>query len=199
MTTRPLAERRITLANALTAFRPVVAAPLMLACAAEGWREAFPWILAASFASDAVDGTVARLSGQVTRFGAMLDSWADVVAYCAIAIGVAVLWPGLVRAEAVAVAIIVASFLVPSAVGLLRFGHFTSYHTLLVKAAVATMAPALLLALWTGISWPLRIAAALAVLAALEEIAITCILDRPRSNVRGLRAVLRERRAARRS
>jgi len=193
----PPGERRITLANALTAFRLVVAAPLMLACAAEGWREAFPWILLASFASDAVDGTVARLTGQASRFGAMLDSWADVVAYCAIAIAIAVLWPALVREEWLAFAIIVASFLVPSAIGLLRFGRFTSYHTLLVKLAVATIAPALLLLLWGDMTWPLRVAAAVAAVAALEEIAITCVLDAPRSNVRGLYAVLRAHRSAR--
>lgn len=192
----PQGERRITLANALTAFRLVVAAPLMLACAAEGWREVFPWILLASFASDAVDGTVARLTGQASRFGAMLDSWADVVAYCAIAIAVAVLWPGLVREEWLAFSVIVASFLVPSAIGLLRFGHFTSYHTLLVKLAVATIAPALLMLLWADITWPLRVAAAVAAIAALEEIAITCVLEAPRSNVRGLYAVLRTRQRA---
>ena len=107
------------------------------------------------------------------------------------------LWPGLVREEWLAFGIIVASFLVPSAIGLLRFGRFTSYHTLLVKLAVATIAPALLLLLWADITWPLRVAAAVAALAALEEIAITCVLDAPRSNVRGLYAVLRARRHTR--
>ncbi|MEQ8234952.1 MAG: CDP-alcohol phosphatidyltransferase family protein [Gammaproteobacteria bacterium] len=199
MSTRATSERRVTLANALTAFRLVIAAPLMLVCAAEGWRDAFPWILAVSFATDAVDGTVARLTGQATRFGAMLDSWADVVAYCAIAIGVATLWPQLVRAEWLAFAVIVASFLVPSLVGLARFGRFTSYHTLLVKLAVAAVAPALLVVLWSGVTWPLQVAAAIAAIAALEEIAITCVLERPRSNVRSLRAVLHAQRAARSS
>ncbi|MGE0484427.1 MAG: CDP-alcohol phosphatidyltransferase family protein [Gammaproteobacteria bacterium] len=187
-------DPRFTLANALTAFRLVVAAPGMLLCALLGARELFVWILAASFASDAVDGTVARLTGHATRFGAMLDSWADAVAYTVIAIGVATLWPDLVRAQALAFSAIVASFAVPSLVGYARFRRFTSYHTWLVKLAVATTAAALLVVLSDGPAWPFRLAAVIATLAALEEIAITCVLAEPRSNVRGLVSVLRARR-----
>lgn len=187
-------DPRFTLANALTAFRLVVAAPGMLACTLLGAREAFVWVLAASFASDAIDGTVARLTGQATRFGAMLDSWADAVAYTVIAIGVASLWPELVRAEGLAFGAIVASFAVPSGFGYVRFRRFTSYHTWLVKLAVAATATALLVVLSGGPAWPFRLAAVIASLAALEEIAITCVLAAPRSNVRSLLSVLRARR-----
>lgn len=187
---------RLTVANALTAFRLVVAAPALLACSVLGARETFVWVLAASFASDAVDGTVARLSGATSRFGAMLDSWADAVAYTVIALGVAVLWPALVQAERVAFVTIVASFVLPGLFGYLRFACFTSYHTWLVKLAVGTTALALLVVLPGGPPWPLRVAAACAALAALEEIAITCVIDAPRSNVRGIRSVWRRHRRA---
>ncbi len=185
---------RWSLANALTAFRLVIAAPLMLVFAIAGERELFLWMLVTSFFTDFIDGTVARLSGRSNRFGAMLDSWADVTAYVSIAISVWLLWPGLVRREWVPFAAVVASFLTPSLVGLAKFGRFTSYHTLLVKAAVAATAVGLLLLLWGGPAAPFRLAAALAVLAALEEIAITAVLDEPRSNVRGIYAVWRSQR-----
>ena len=181
-------------ANALTLFRLVIAAPAMLLLALAGQREPFVWVLAASFASDFVDGTVARLCGGSTRFGAVLDSWADVAAYSAIAIGLALLWPELVRREWLACAALVASFVLPSVVGLARFGCFTSYHTRLVKLAVATTAAGLLVLLWAGQAWLFRLAAAVAALAALEEMVITCLLDAPRSNVRGMLSVWRERR-----
>lgn len=185
---------RWSAANALTAFRLVVAAPAMLLLALAGQREPFVWVLAASFASDFVDGTVARLAGGSTRFGAALDSWADVAAYSAITFGLVVLWPELVRREWLACSALVASFVLPSMLGLLRFGRFTSYHTRLVKLAVAMTAAGLLVLLWTGQVWPFRLAAAIASLAALEEMAITCLLDAPRSNVRGVGSVWRERR-----
>lgn len=185
---------RWSLANALTAFRLLIAAPLMLVFAIAGERELFLWMLVASFFTDFIDGTVARLSGRPNRFGAMLDSWADVTAYVSIAISVWLLWPELVRREWLPFTAIVGSFLMPSLVGLGKFGRFTSYHTLLVKAAVAATAAGLLLLLWGGPAWPFRLAAVLAVLAALEEIAITSVLDEPRSNVRGIYAVWRSRR-----
>ena len=186
-------HRRWTVANCLTAFRLVIAAPTLVMLASAGWREAFLWMLMASFASDFLDGTVARLTGGTTRFGARLDSWADGAAYCAITIGVSMLWPRLVAHEWPAMFAIIASFLLPGIVGYLKFRRFTSYHTLLVKAAVGATALALILALWGGPSWPLRLAAVLATAAALEEIAITWVLRAPLSNVGGLLRVWQER------
>lgn len=186
--------RRWSLANALTAFRLVVAAPLMLVFAIAGQRELFLLMLVVSFFTDFVDGTVARLSGRPNRFGAVLDSWADVTAYVSIAISVWLLWPELVRREWIPFGTIVASFVIPSLAGFAKFGRFTSYHTLLVKAAVAASAAGLLLLLWGGSAWPFRLAAALALLAAFEELALTIVLDEPRSDVRGLITVWRARR-----
>lgn len=184
---------RWTIANALTGLRLAVAAPLMVVLAVTGQREFFLWVLVLSFFSDFIDGTVARLTGQTTRFGSMLDSWADGTAYTAIAISVFLLWPELVRREWLPFTIIVASFVVPSLIGLAKFRRFTSYHTVLVKVAVAATAAGLLVLLWGGPAWPFSLAAGLALLAATEEVAITLVLKEPRSNVRGISAVLRSR------
>jgi CDP-diacylglycerol--glycerol-3-phosphate 3-phosphatidyltransferase len=184
---------RWQLPNLLSAFR-LVAAPVLLLLALQGHREAFLWLLAVAFFTDAIDGTLARLTGQASRFGAMLDSWADVAVYAAVAVSMLLLWPGLVRQEGIAFGAIVASFVIPALVGLLRFRRFTSYHTRLVKVAVAASAVGLFLLLLDLAAWPFRVAAVLAVLAALEEIAITLVLDEERSNVGSLLNVLRARR-----
>ncbi|MCG6941373.1 MAG: CDP-alcohol phosphatidyltransferase family protein [Thiohalocapsa sp.] len=187
---------RWSLPNLLSAMR-LGLVPLLLLLALSGRRDAFLWLLAVAFLTDAVDGTIARLTGQVTRFGAVLDSWADVSIYAAVAVSMALLWPDLLKSEAPAIGAMVASFLLPAAVGLLRFGRFTSYHTWLVKVAVAAAAVGLFLML-LGISvWPFRIAAVLVLLAGLEEIAISLVLREERSDVSGLWAVLRERRRMR--
>lgn len=187
------AGKRWNLPNLLSAFR-LGAAPGLLGLALAGQRGAFLVLLAASFATDAIDGVLARRTGQVSRFGAMLDSWADVTVYGTVAVSVALLWPGLVRTEAPAVAAVVASFTVPALVGLARFRRFTSYHTRLVKVAVAATAVGLYLLLLGVSPWPFRLAAGLAVLAGLEEVAISLVLDRERSDVGGLRDVLALRR-----
>ncbi len=107
-----------------------------------------------SFATDFADGTVARLTGGTTRFGARLDSWADGAAYCAIAISLPLLFPRLVTEQWLAMLAIIASFVVPGVVGFAKFRRFTSYHTLLVKAAVGATALALMWALWGGSAGP---------------------------------------------
>lgn len=187
------ATLRWTPANLLTGFRLLIAAPLMLVLALAGERELFRWVLVASFFSDAIDGTVARWYGETTGFGARLDSLADVTAYAVIAVSVALLWPALVADQWLPFAAIVLSFVAPSLAGLIKFGQFTSYHTWLVKAAVAATASGLLIVLWGGPAWLLQMAAVLAVFAALEEIAITLVLDSPSSDLRGLGAALRRR------
>jgi CDP-diacylglycerol--glycerol-3-phosphate 3-phosphatidyltransferase len=187
---------RWTVPNLLSASR-IALAPVLLALAFNGQGEPFLWLLAAAFLTDALDGSIARLTGQVSRFGATLDSWGDVSIYTTVAVAMLLLWPALLRQEAIAVGAVVASFALPTLVGVVRFGHFTSYHTLLVKVAAVATALGLFPLLLEISPWPFRIAAVLAVLAGLEEIVISLLLGLDRSDVRGLWVVLRDNRRRR--
>lgn len=184
-----------TLPNLLSGLR-LGSAPLLLLLAVAGQHQAFLWLLALAFLTDAVDGILARSMGQTSRLGAQLDSWADVATYAVTAIALLLLWPTLVRDEWPAIAGVVLSFTLPALAGLLRFRRFTSYHTLLVKTAVIATVIGLFVML-LGISvWPFRLAAVLAVLAALEELAITAVLREERSDVVSIWHVLRQQRKA---
>ncbi len=183
---------RWNLPNLLSAVR-LAMAPILLGLAFAGQREAFLWLLAIAFLSDAADGIIARLTGQVSRLGATLDSCADTAIYLTVAAAIMLMWPELLRSEGVAIGAVVASVLLPALVGLLRFGHFTSYHTRLVKFAAVATALGLFLMLLGVSTWPFRIGAMLAVLAGLEEIAISLLLREERSDVSGLWTLLRER------
>ncbi|GAB4254212.1 MAG: hypothetical protein Kow0065_01030 [Methylomicrobium sp.] len=176
---------KITLPNLLTGFR-FVAAPFLLGLAWYGHGIAFMVLLAFAFLTDLLDGWIARLTGQVSEFGAVLDSWADVITYLTIALSCWWLWPEVVVREWLYVVLIVASCLLPSAVGLLKFGRFTSYHTWGVKFAAASMGGSLYLLFLGGPVWPFRLAALLCITAAVEEIIITWRLHEPRSDVKSL-------------
>ncbi len=180
----------LVVVNALTAVR-LVAAPLMIAMALAGEKNLFLLTLLIVFSSDVADGALARLTGQKTAFGAQFDSIADFVTYTTIAISVTIMWPDLISAEYVAVATLVASFVIPPLIGFAKFGWFTSYHTILTKIAAATFVVALFAALWGEWIWPVRYAALIAAIAALEEIAITVFLREPESNIRSLFDLLR--------
>ncbi|MGR9013713.1 MAG: CDP-alcohol phosphatidyltransferase family protein [Gammaproteobacteria bacterium] len=180
---------KLTLPNLLTGFR-FVAAPVLLWLA---WHEhpiTFMGLLAISFATDFLDGIVARLTGQVSQFGATLDSWADVITYLTIALSCWWLWPDVVIRESLYVGLIVASCLLPALAGILKFGRFTSYHTWGVKVAAAAMGLTLYILFFGGPTWPFRVAAVMCIIAAFEEIMITWLLPEPESNLRSVWDVL---------
>jgi phosphatidylglycerophosphate synthase len=184
---------RLTLPNLLTGFR-FIAAPGLLWLAWNGHGIAFMVLLAIAFLTDVLDGLAARLTGQVSQFGATLDSWADVITYLTIAICCWWLWPTVVLRELAYVIMIVASCLLPAIAGFSKFGCFTSYHTWAVKLAVASMGLTLYVLFLGGPVWPFRLAAVICILAAIEEIALTFLLSEPESNVRSVWDVLKRSR-----
>jgi len=183
-------QSKLTLPNLLTGFR-FVAAPPLLWLAWQGHGIAFMILLAIAFLTDILDGLAARLTGQVTQFGATLDSWADVVNYLTIAIGCWWLWPDIVLKELFYVFLMVASCLLPAVAGFAKFGCFTSYHTWGVKIAAASMGSTLYVMFLGGPAWPFRVAAVICIMAAIEEIALTLLLSEPESDVRSVWDVLK--------
>jgi phosphatidylglycerophosphate synthase len=183
-------QSRLTLPNMLTGFR-FLAAPVLLWLAWKNHGIAFMILLAFSFLTDLLDGMAARLTGQVSQFGATLDSWADVITYLTITAGCWWLWPDVVRRELLYVVLIVASCLLPALAGFSKFGRFTSYHTWGVKIAAASMGISLYVMFLGGPAWPFQIAAVICILAAIEEIALTLLLPEPESNVRSVWDVLK--------
>ncbi|MDI1293583.1 MAG: CDP-alcohol phosphatidyltransferase family protein [Methylobacter sp.] len=183
-------QSKLTLPNLLTGFR-FVAAPVLLWLAWCNHPIAFMGLLAITFATDLLDGVIARLTGQVSQFGAVLDSWADVITYLTVALSCWWLWPDVVSRELLYVGLIIASCLLPALVGIFKFGRFTSYHTWGVKIAAATMGLTLYMLFLGGPTWPFRVAAVMCVVAAIEEIMITWLLPEPESNLRSIWDVLK--------
>ena len=180
----------VTIPNLLTTFR-ILCVPVLLILAWQGNETAFMVLLAAAFLSDVLDGMVARLTHQISQLGAKLDSWADISLFITITISAWWLWPAIVRSEMAYVLIIIVCYLLPALIGYLKFRAFTSYHTWIVKCAVAAIGMSLYVFFLGGPVWPFRWATALCVLAAIEEIAITAVSTELHSDVRSFRDVLR--------
>jgi len=186
----------MTIANGLSVLR-IGLAPLLLVLASHGAAHAFTACLALALLTDIADGKIARWLGQTSLLGARLDSWGDLLLYLALPVCGVLLRPEFVRAEATWFAVAVASAFVPVALGLVRFGRLTSYHTRGAKAAAYLLGGSTLAAFAGGPGWPFRIATAAFVCAEAEEIAITLVLPCWRANVRSLTHALVLRRAAR--
>lgn len=182
----------MTIPNILCGIR-LALAPVLLVIAWHGHGHIFIGILVFAFFLDAIDGPIARWTGQITELGPKLDSWADFAIFAILPLGVWWLWPEIIRQERMFVMLMAASLIAPILIALLKFRTTTSYHTWLVKLAAGCTAVSVILLLLGGPEWPFRISAIICVLAAIEQIAITSLLSRPASDVQTLYHVMRRR------
>ena len=156
---------------------------LFRSCAFTGEPKLFLAGLIASLLSDFADGLFARWLKQTSELGAKLDSWADLATYLALPFCAGWLWPHLVFREGLFVFAAVLSYVLALAIGYLKFGRLTSYHTGGAKLSVVLIGPALVVLFAGGPAWPFRFATLILVLAELEEVAITAVLSEWRANI----------------
>jgi CDP-diacylglycerol--glycerol-3-phosphate 3-phosphatidyltransferase len=179
----------MNLANTITLGR-IFLAPVLLLLA---WRGHGSWFLAGfilALVSDILDGQIARRLGLATPLGARLDSWADFLTMGVVPLAAWWLRPELFVAERAAVFTTLACYLLPIAVGFLKFRRLTSYHTTLARVSAYLIGASLVVVFARGPTLPFRIAVAVLVIAELEEIAITLALTAPRANVPSLQRAL---------
>jgi CDP-diacylglycerol--glycerol-3-phosphate 3-phosphatidyltransferase len=179
--------------NAISALR-LAAAPALLCLAWGGARRGFLLAYLAVLASDVVDGFLARRLGSTSELGARLDSWGDLATYVTLPFAAWWLWPEVIRREAGFVVVATIAYVAPVALGCLRFGRLTSYHTLGAKVSGVLMSVAVPALFACDVAWPFHLATAVFALAEVEEMAITLVLPRWRSDVPSLVHALRLRR-----
>ena len=172
----------LSLPNALSALR-LALAPVLILLALHGHPRAVAAVLAASFATDVLDGYLARRLGQISELGAKLDSLGDFAIYASVPLCAWWALPEVFVRNLPFFAVALASVILPPLAGWLRFRRITSYHTWLVKLAALVMGASVVVLFAGGPEWPFRAA----------EIAITMTLRAPRADVRSLWHVLRTR------
>lgn len=158
-------------------------APVLLWLAYTQRANLFLFAVVFSIFTDLLDGFLARWLQQTSELGSRLDSWGDFTIYSTLAIGAWWLWPQTVQEYLFCSALIVMSFTLPSLIGLVKFKGQTSYHTWMVKLAVAATIISYLLLFSGFLAWPFYVAAALCAVAAIEETAITLVLREQRADV----------------
>lgn len=174
VTPRPQLSR---LPNALSWLRFALA-PVLLGLALFAQADAFLILLLVSFSTDVADGYLARRFGVATEQGAKLDSRADLATWTMLPFATWFLMPDFVEAEIGWITILGAALMAVIAAGLVRWGRMASYHTWGAKLSAVLLAGGLVAVFAGAPVWPLRVAAAIAFLSMLEELAITAILPR---------------------
>jgi len=180
------------LPNLVSATR-ILIAPLLFAFAIQQMEAWFLGALIFSGLTDVIDGFLARRLKLTSALGAHLDSWGDFVIYVSMAACAWILWPQLTAEVLFHYTLILISILLPAGIGLVKFGKLTGYHTWSVKIAVLVTFAGYIL-LYAGIAaWPFVLASWLCVIAGAEEILITLVLRRERTDVRSLWAAWQRR------
>ncbi len=80
-------------------------------------------------------------------------------------------------------AVVVVAYLTPIIVGWLKFRRLTSYHTILARVSFVLLPIGCALWIVLHTAWPIRVAATVLALSAIEELIITLRLSAPRHDV----------------
>jgi CDP-diacylglycerol--glycerol-3-phosphate 3-phosphatidyltransferase len=192
---RPLVLRQLP--NALSAIR-ILCAPVLLLLAITGYQVAFTWVLVVALLTDVADGWIARGFGLQSRLGARLDTVGDSLIWYAALAGLIAFQRDVLAMHAGLIGAVVCFWILESVLAWLRYRRLSSFHTYLSKAA------GVLLSVWIGVlfvlghqPWLLGVAAALSILANLEEMLLIGLLPQWRSDVKGAWWVLRDRQQTR--
>jgi len=170
------------LPNLLSGTR-IVLMPAVLTAALAGSQGWFLGLLAASLATDALDGFFARRFNAFSEFGRKLDSAADYLTLVVGLAGIALLWPVIMRRELPWVVAGVGTFFVVLGYAFWRLGRLPYYHTWTSKVGVAGCALALipLLAGWTAL--PFHVAMVILMVGGVEEVMIVSLIPWHRGEV----------------
>ena len=176
-------EEIINLPNSVSFIR-ILMAPVLFYFALTQQPNWFIGVLLLAEFTDVLDGFLARTLNQITEMGSHLDSWGDFVIYSTIAVCAWILWPDILQRESLYFIIIVLCFPLPALIGFIKFHRFTSYHTWSVKLAVAITVISYILLFSGLLDWPFRVASLFCLYAALEQIAITLLIQHEHVDVR---------------
>jgi CDP-diacylglycerol--glycerol-3-phosphate 3-phosphatidyltransferase len=181
-----LTAHDLNVPNVLSILR-IGLAPTLLALACFGQATAFLVALVAAFATDALDGAIARATGRTSELGARLDSLGDLLVWLVLPLCTWWLRPEFVTAALPWLLGLGAALVLPLVIGVLKFRRLTSYHTIGAKVSCVVLAAALISLYAGGPTWPFAVAALVALASQVEEILITLTLPRWRADVLSLR------------
>ena len=183
----------MNLPNVITSVRLAVA-PALAVLALYGRPDLFLYLFLALEATDLLDGLLARLLDQKSELGARLDSVADLVMYGLLLGGLAVLEGEVLLGEWPWIALVPLTYAASWILSLAKFRQMPSYHTLTARASYFLVIGATAGLLALDLVWPVRLAAGAVAVTNLEAVAITLVLESPRSDMASVFTALRDER-----
>ena len=187
-------EKFWTIPNILSLYR-IVIFPFILYLIIFKNQGLFAIFITISLVTDSLDGIIARVFKMQTQIGAKLDSWADVLTYLLAFSAMYIFKWNDLKFYKLAIITVLAAYLLSYFIMFLKFRHIIGLHTYLFKVTGYIQGAFIVLLFMYKFYAPLfYLSVSLALLACIEEIVILFILQKPRSNVKGLYWVLKDKR-----
>jgi len=182
----------LNIPNILSLFR-IIAAPFLMLT---GWLEMpdlFFVLFGLMLLSDVLDGFIARILDQTSQLGARLDSYGDILTYLSTPLAAWWLWPDLIKAELYYIIAAIIIYILPAFFALAKFGTLASYHTWITKISAVLMSAGVVMLLGFENALLFHIAIYFLVIEMVENIAITMILPKSKSNIHSIWHAWKER------
>ena len=179
--------------NGITLYR-LLAVPVLILLIINRQIDAFKWMLAISFFTDAIDGPLARKFKVASVMGAKLDSVSDDVTVLAGIIGMIAFKSDFLMQHIVPVMLLLILFVVQVSLAFWKFGKMTSFHTYAAKLAAVCQGVFLILIFFLPEPSEILFYTAIIITAVdlLEEIVLVLVLPQWAANVKGLYWVLKK-------
>ena len=178
--------------NILSLFR-IIAAPFLLL---SGWYDMpilFFILLGMMLLSDLLDGIIARMLDHTTERGSRLDSYGDILTYLSTPLAVWWLWPDIVKEELYYIIAAIVIYIFPAIFSFLKFGTLASYHTWITKIAAVLMSAGGVMLLGFDNNLLFHAAIYFLVIVMIENIAITLIIPKQKSDIYSIWHAWKER------
>lgn len=190
---RTTAERFWTIPNVLSLYR-IIIFPFILWLIFSGNEKLFAVFITISLLSDILDGLIARGFKMQTAIGAKLDSWADLGTYLLAFLAIGLFkWQEL-KPHSLMLYLFAGIMALSYIVVFAKFRGLIGLHTYLFKITGYLQGAFIIsLFLWGFYVVPYYVCLVWGTLACIEEIIIILILKEPRSNVKGLYWVLKNK------
>jgi CDP-diacylglycerol--glycerol-3-phosphate 3-phosphatidyltransferase len=130
---------------------------------------------------------------QTSELGSRLDSYGDILTYLSTPMAVWWLWPNIVKEELYYIIAAIVIYILPAIFSLLKFGKLASYHTWITKISAVLMSAGVLVLLVFDNNLLFHSAIYFLVIEMIENIVITMILPKQKSNIDSIWHAWKER------
>lgn len=189
-----LTFKNFNIADWLSFYR-IVAAPFLVALIWYDQLLIFSWLLLISYATDAIDGYIARKLKITSARGSQLDSFGDQITFIIGLMGLFYFESEFIKTNLIVILIAFVPYIIQMLIAYYKYGKATAFHTYLAKASAIVQSTFILWSLFFAPEYVLfYIMICIGILETIEEITLIFMYDVWASDVKGIYWALKDKR-----